>query len=156
MKLAENNPTPNPPAKDNMDEVKDSNQKTFVNENLWMKFAFKLLSYLVYTIAMSIILNDVFDGNIGWSWGKFVYGLQFMILPLVWQTLDAQARNKEIQAKLDADALLSSAQDELQNVQDQKKDLEIEVAKVKAELDTKCTELAANQQALDRAKQQVI
>jgi len=144
-----------PPTRDEL-VVPDDNQKTFINENLWKKFAFKFLAYLIYTVAMSII---ILDWVVGWSWPKFFYGFQFMILPLVWQTLDAQSRNKEIQAKLKADADLAAAKDAAEDAKDERANVEIQLKStqleldiVRRQLDDTTKTLLANRDALTTAK----
>jgi len=147
--------------KDEMDNVPDGNPTTFINENLWKKFFFKLIAYIVYVVGNSIAVTALL--SIEWTWATFVIGLQTIILPLVWSTLDAQARNNEIQAKLIKDQELKTAKeswekdlvknaklvDDLKNkVMNQR----IEIAEAKVLLDAKCTELAANKNATEVAK----
>ena len=138
-----------------MDNIPDDNPTTFINENLWKKFGFKFLGYLVYVASTSILLVPW----IGWDWGMFIAGLRTIILPLIWSTLDAQARNKEIQAQLNQEAELKAKQveydkqkEENQKIIDALQDKVIEqritIAQVKAELDVKCAVLAANKDAL--------
>jgi membrane protein insertase Oxa1/YidC/SpoIIIJ len=129
-------------------EEPDPTPKTFINENLWKKFAFKLASYLTYAVFLAIVTEPL----IGFLWGKFVYGIQFIVLPLVWQSLDAQARNREIQEKLKADieqAKLKKEKDETVTINNE---LKIEIATVKQELDDKTQELEANKVALAKVK----
>ena len=126
-------------------EVEDDNPGTFINEPLWRKFAFKFLAYLLYVIGQAIIVVP----SIGWSNTVFLTGCTTIIMPLVWSTLDAQARNKEIQAKIKSDLLMAKEKSAWES---EKEAMEAEIEIVKSELNTRCIELAANQIALDRVK----
>jgi len=129
-------------------EEPDPTPKTFINENLWKKFAFKLASYLTYAVFLAIVTEPL----IGFLWGKFVYGIQFIVLPLVWQSLDAQARNREIQEKLKADIEQAKLKKEKDETVTANNELKIEIATVKQELDDKTQELEANKVALAKVK----
>jgi hypothetical protein len=133
-------------SEDRMDNIPDDNKATFINENLWKKFAFKLLSYLTYAIFLAIVTEPL----ISFLWGKFIYGLQFIVMPLVWQSLDAQARNKEIQEKLKADVVQAKLRAELKATNEANNELKIQIAQVKQQLDDKATTLLANQIALNK------
>lgn len=135
---------------DRMDNIHDDTPHTFINENLWKKFAFKLFSYLTYATFLAIVTEPL----IGFLWGKFIYGLQFIVMPLVWQSLDAQARNKEIQAKLKADVEQAKLRAELKATNDANNELKIQVAMVKQELDDKCAEMIANTMAVAKVTTQ--
>jgi membrane protein insertase Oxa1/YidC/SpoIIIJ len=142
------NPETKVPSKENNEmKVKDDNPDTFLNENLWKKFAFKFLSYLFYIIGQSIVLVPF----LGWSWTIFITGLTSIIMPLVWSTLDAQARNKEIQLEFKAKQEMEAKVAEWATEKDA---LVSELEEVRKELNDKCITLAANEKALEIVKNQ--
>ncbi len=136
------------PTKEKDLEVKDDNPSTFINENLWLKFLFKFLGYFTYVCATSIIMVPI----IGWSWVAFVIGLRTIVLPLVWSALDAQSRNKEIQARLELENKIEENKDIIDELKQVVSEQKIEINVVKTDLDAKCIELEANRKALDTTK----
>jgi hypothetical protein len=140
---------------EDLENTVDETPGSFINEALWRKVFWKALSYLVQIIA----LCTVTDGAITFNLVKFVWGCSFMLLPIIYSGLDVQSRNKENQERLKADkelklqesaadARLKDSNDKLQAAEKELKEKEIELFKVKLELDLKTQNIAANQAAI--------
>ncbi|MBD3407850.1 MAG: hypothetical protein GF411_17150 [Candidatus Lokiarchaeota archaeon] len=140
--------------------TKDEKPHTWLNEELWKKIFFKVLANLVYVVGLAIIT----DGIVGFDTNKFITGLQVIILPIIWSGLDAQSRNKEIQARIASDEALEKAkilaQKEKQKsdkaIAQLKKEAEnkqLEIYRLKAVLMAKTDNVEALDEAVKKAEQ---
>jgi hypothetical protein len=139
---------------EDLENTKDENPKTFVNEALWRKVFWKVLAYMAQIVALCMVLTDPTE-----MWKKFVWGCSFMILPIIYSALDVQSRNSENQERLRSDTamtLLQSAaaarekevREKLDAAEEELKEKEIELFKVKLELDLKSQNIEANKAAV--------
>lgn len=131
--------------KEDLEKTRDSNRKTWINEDLWKKVIFKVIGYMVYIVGTSLITVPF----IGWSWTAFLTGCQVIILPIIWSAFDAQARNREIQDRLDNEERLEKEKkqweskqdkmmDKISNLKDVVSNKQREVYELKSELNAKC------------------
>jgi len=141
--------------KQDIQNTKDENEKTWINESLWKKVAFKIIGYFVYVVGTSMITVPF----IGWDMSAFLTGLKIIILPIVWSALDAQSRNREIQERLENEERLEvekktwsleekALKDEIATLTRSVNEKQLEVFRIKAELDAACKTAAANEEAL--------
>ena len=92
-----------PPRKDKegFSKIEDENPKTWINENLWKVFLFKLFAYSAPVIAGSVIIIE--DTVTGFSFGKFLWGISMIVIPLFSSASDAQANNRRNQERIKAE-----------------------------------------------------
>lgn len=98
-----------PKTKEDFEEP-DDNPNSFINEALWKKVLFKVLGYFVYVVGISIMIDEM--SNIMFNWVKFTTGVTAIILPVIWGALDAQARNREIQEKIQNEKAIEKSRQE--------------------------------------------
>ena len=141
--------------KEDIENTKDDNRATFINEPLWKKVIFKVLGYLAYIVGL-VLANPT-------NWLQILsIGFSMTILPIIWSALDAQSRNKEIQERIENEEKLESEKtvwtirekvltDEVSQLKTMVGDKKIEIIQIKSDLDLACSTLAANKIAFEKA-----
>lgn len=145
--------------KEDLGRTKDPNPETWINEDLWKKLGFKMISYIAWISATAISIQP----SISWDWKAFLIGVQMIILPIFWAASDAQSRNREIQQLLETEEKfsiekneferkLNKMEDENERLKEKLQEKRMECHEVKCELDSVTKTLEANREALNTVK----
>lgn len=148
--------------KEDLKNTEDESPETFINEKLWQKVVFKLLGYLAWIFAASLIVT----GTPGVDTNALLIGVKMMILPLIWSAFEAQAMNRENQKRLKEVKKRQEENlahnEELKNLDRKNEALKEEIYKkkeelfqVRAELNAKAENVQVLKESIEKANERI-
>lgn len=135
-----------PPKKDKWGffRIKDRNPGTFINEELWKVFLFRLFAYVAPIVAGSIVV--VGESVAGFSFSKFLWGVTLIVIPLFAAASEAQANNRRNQIRISEEEKRISLE---KRYTDKIDNLDVQNEKLRKQLDEKWRENYLLQGQLD-------